>query len=265
MGLAWEERQEQGKALRQKVPRESHGEWKPPKNRADPLDILRANNKGRQEEFVPLRMGRMAASPFAFFRGSACVMATDLAPTPVTGMTLVIDGDAHLNNFGMYGTPQREVVFDLNDFDEAVIGPWEWDLKRLTASVNVAGRQNGLNAQERATAVRNCVQGYRLNVTRLQSMGVLDVWYLHAYPGRDNPLLKIDPKSKAIINKTFAKALRTDNRALLPKVANHMADGTWTFRDDPPVLTTIDAATRKLVIQGLDRYAQSPLRSGDLC
>ena len=96
----------------------------------------------------------MAASPFAFLRGSACVMARDLAETPITGFPVVIDGDAHLNNFGMYGTPQREVVFDLNDFDEAVIGPWEWDLKRLVASVNVAGRQNGLNARERAAAVR---------------------------------------------------------------------------------------------------------------
>src|SRR5580700_1719315 len=140
VGLSWEERRQEGKALRRKVPRESHAQWKPGRARLDPLDILHANNRGRQAHLVPLRMGRMAASPFAFLRGSACVMARDLAETPITALPVVIDGDAHLNNFGMYGTPQREVVFDLNDFDEAVYGPWEWDLKRLVASVNVAGR-----------------------------------------------------------------------------------------------------------------------------
>ena len=256
-GMPWEERRAEGKALRRKTPRESHGNWEPAKHRADPLELIHANNRGRQEQLIPLRMGRMAASPFAFFRGSACVMAADLAVTPVSGIRLVIDGDAHLNNFGMYGTPQREIVFDLNDFDEAVVGPWEWDLKRLTASVNVAGRQNGLNRRERSAAVLRCVQGYRFNINRLQSMGVLDVWYLHAYPGRDNPMLRVDPKSKAIFRKTVAKAMRTDNRALLPKVADHQADGKWAFRDDPPVLTTVDAATSKKVVQGLNGYAQS--------
>jgi len=257
VGLPWEERRAEGKTLRRKAPREAHGEWKPAKNRSDPLETIHANNRGRQEHLVPLRMGRMAASPFAFLRGSACVMAADLATTSTTGISVVIDGDAHLNNFGMYGTPQREVVFDLNDFDEAVVGPWEWDLKRLTASVNVAGRQNGLNIRERAAAVHRCVEGYRFNASRLQSMGILDVWYLHAYPGRDNPIVKIDPKAKAVFQKTLAKALRTDNHTLLPKVADHLADGAWTFRDDPPVLTTVDAATRKKVIQGLVRYAQT--------
>jgi uncharacterized protein (DUF2252 family) len=131
-------------------------------------------NEGRQAHLVPLRLARMIASPFAFFRGAAAVMAHDLAPMPTTGINAVIDGDAHLNNFGLYGTPQRDVVFDLNDFDEAVIGPWEWDLKRLTASVNLAARENGLNQRERAAAVKRCVNGYRFNINRLQSMGVLD-------------------------------------------------------------------------------------------
>ena len=155
-----------------------------------PLKLMAQSNQGRQKHLVPLRMGRMAASPFAFLRGSACVMAADLSTSPISGVSVVMDGDAHVNNFGFYGTPQREVVFDLNDFDETIIGPWEWDLKRLVASVNVCGRQNGLNRRERAAAVRRCVEGYRFNVNRLQAMGVLDVWYLHAYPGRDNPLVK---------------------------------------------------------------------------
>ena len=119
----------------------------------------------------------------------------------------------------MYGTPQREVVFDLNDFDEAIIGPWEWDLKRLAASVNVVGRANGLNRRERAIAVKQSISGYRFNVHRLENMGVLDVWYLHYYPGRSNPIRKMNPKVEAVFDKTLAKAMHTDNCALLPKVA----------------------------------------------
>jgi uncharacterized protein (DUF2252 family) len=253
--VSWKERRAAGKKLRASVPRESHAEWVAPKNRADPIKTVMANNQGRQKSLIPLRMGRMAASPFAFLRGSACVMARDLSTSPITGIPTVLDGDAHLNNFGMYGTPQREVVFDLNDFDEATVGPWEWDLKRLAASVNVAGRSNGLNARERAAAVRRCVEGYRFNANRLQSMGVLDIWYLHAYPGRANPIAKADPKSKAVISKTLSKAQHTDNRTLLPKVADREAEGQWTFRDSPPVLTRVDKATKQKVIDSLRQYA----------
>jgi uncharacterized protein (DUF2252 family) len=253
--LSWEQRRAEGKKLRTSIPREVHAEWSPSKNRPDPIKTVMASNKGRQKQLIPLRMGRMACSPFAFLRGSACVMASDLSTSPITGIPTVMDGDAHLNNFGMYGTPQREVVFDLNDFDEAVVGPWEWDLKRLVASFNVAGRSNGLNVRERAAAVRRCVEGYRFNARRLQSMGVLDIWYLHAYPGRDNPLAKADPKSKAVISKTLSKAQHTDNRALLPKVADRKAEGEWTFRDSPPVLTRVDKATRQKVIDSLVPYS----------
>lgn len=263
VGLSSDQRHEEGKILRRKVPRESHASWKPARQRPDPLDTIHANNKGRQTHLVPLRMGRMAASPFGFLRGAACVMAVDLSTTPISGMNVVIDGDAHLNNFGMYGTPQREVVFDLNDFDEAVFGPWEWDLKRLVASVNVAGRQNGLNSREREAAVKRCVEGYRFNANRLRNMGVLDVWYLHAYPGRDDPLVrdnpsvKVDPKSRAVFEKTLAKALKTDNHTLLPKVANHQSDGSWSFREDPPILTKVADAVRDKVVEGLNRYVLS--------
>jgi uncharacterized protein (DUF2252 family) len=255
--VPWEKRRADGKALRRAVPRESHAEWKPGKNRPNPLKLLAQSNKGRQPDLVPLRMGRMAASPFAFLRGSACVMAADLSTSPLSGIPVVMDGDAHLNNFGMYGTPQREVVFDLNDFDEAIVGPWEWDLKRLVASVNVAGRQNGLNRRERAAAVMRCVDGYRFNANRLQSMGVLDVWYLHAYPGGDNPIVKIDPKSKAVLAKTLAKAQHTDNRTLLPKVIDTSVNGKWTFRNEPPVLTRIPGQTKQKVIKALNEYVDT--------
>jgi uncharacterized protein (DUF2252 family) len=253
--VSWEQRRAEGKALRRRIPIESHSAWTPGKNRANPLNLLAISNKGRQADLVPLRMGRMSASPFAFLRGSACVMACDLSTLPLSGIPVVMAGDAHINNFGLYGTQQREVVFDMNDFDEATIGPWEWDLKRLVASVNVAGRQNGLNRRERAAPVRRGVEGYRFNVTRLQNMGVLDVWYLHAYPGRENPIGKIDPKSKAIFAKTLAKSLRTDNRTLLPKVADNLGHGKWIFRNDPPVLTSLPNATKQKVIGVLNRYS----------
>jgi uncharacterized protein (DUF2252 family) len=255
--VPWKDRHAEGKEIRTKFPREAHAEWKPGPERPDPLKLLAENNKGRQTHLIPLRMGRMAASPFAFLRGSACVMASDLSTTPISGIPVVMDGDAHINNFGMYGTPQQEVVFDINDFDEATIGPWEWDLKRLVASINVAGRQNGLNRRERATAVRRGVEGYRENITRLEGMGVLDVWYLHAYPGRHNPIVKFDSKSKAVFAKTLAKALQTDNRALLPKIADRGNNGRWSFRNDPPVLTTLPSDAKRKVIEVLNRYAQT--------
>lgn len=254
--ISWEHRHAAGKAIRSSVPRESHAEWTPWKDRPNPLQLIALSNQGRQKHLIPLRMERMAASPFTFLRGSACVMAADLSISPVTGISVIIDGDAHLNNFGFYGTPQRDVVFDMNDFDEVTIGPWEWDLKRLVASVNVGGRENGLNRRERAAAVRRCVAGYRLNIARLESMGVLDIWYLHAYPGRLSPVAKIDSKSEAVIKKVLAKALSTDNRALVPKVAVRGDDGSWRFREDPPVLTRVSAVMKTHVIEALNRYSQ---------
>jgi uncharacterized protein (DUF2252 family) len=259
-GLPWERRRAMGKSLRENAPRARLAEWVPPKNRPNPLDLIDASNVGRQKEFVPLRMGRMAASPFTFLRGAACVMAHDLHQSPVSGINVVIDGDAHLNNFGLYGTPQRDVVFDLNDFDETMIGPWEWDLKRLVASVNVAGRENGLNRRERALGVMRSVAGYRANMTRLQSMGVLDVWYLHAYPGKENPLEKMDAKSEAILNKSVQKALQQTNATLLAKTAERGVSGGWKLREDPPVLTAVDDKTREKIIDALAGYADTLTR-----
>jgi uncharacterized protein (DUF2252 family) len=256
-GEPWSRRRLQGKALREAVPRECHAGWEPEKNRPNPVDLLEASNAGRQKHLVPLRMSRMSESPYAFLRGAAGVMAWDLAHTPVTGITVVIDGDAHLSNFGLFGTPQRDVILDLNDFDEATVGPWEWDLKRLTASVNVAGRENGLTRAERRAAAMRCVEGYRSNLNRLQSMGVLDVWYLHAYPGRENPLVKADPKFRAVIKKALALANRQTNDTLLSNSAERGVNGSWHLRHRPPILTPVDHETQEKVIDGLNGYAES--------
>ncbi|MGK7916228.1 MAG: DUF2252 domain-containing protein [Prochloraceae cyanobacterium] len=259
----WLERREIGKALRERISRESHAHWKTPADRPNPLDILRATNEGRQEHLIPLRMGRMAASPFAFLRGAAAVMAWDLAQTPVSGLQVIIDGDAHLNNFGLYGTPQRTVVFDLDDFDEVTHGSWEWDLKRLAASVNVAGREKGLRKSQRREAVLECVAGYRENANRLQSLRVLEVWYLHHYLGQENPLLKPDAKTQAIGRKAVAKAKEKNNVTLLPKVAQRSIGGDWSFLDRPPILQRTDEETAQKVIASLVPYAKtlSPERS----
>ena len=251
---------EDGKQRRGKVPRESHAEWIPPKNRPNPVDTVLASNKSRQQELVPLRMGRMAASPFTFLRGAAAVMAWDLSKTPSMGHAVAIDGDAHLNNFGFYGTPQRDLIFDLNDFDEATYGPWEWDLKRLVASVNVASRENGMNRRERRASVMRCVEGYRMNATRLQAMPALDIWYLHAHVERTSPLIKIDPKSQAILTKAVTKARRRTNATLLEKIAERRASGAWQFRTNPSILTPISSAMQNKVIEGLNHYTSTLLR-----
>ena len=249
-----DERRAAGRALRDEVPREAHGVWSRRADHPGAVQIVMNSNQGRQQDLVPLRLARMACSPFAFFRGAVAVMAADLAETPVTGINAVIDGDAHLNNFGVYGSPQRDVVFDLNDFDEAVIGPWEWDLKRLTASVNLAARENGLNRRESDAAVRQSVRGYQSNANRLHDMGILETWYLHAYPGRDNPLIKMDAKSKAVAGKVIAKAAAQTNLTLLSKVAKKERDGKWRFLEDPPVLTRVDKKTRDSLLQALEDY-----------
>jgi uncharacterized protein (DUF2252 family) len=263
-GESWERRNEHGKLLRETTPRESHAGWTPAKGRPDPVATLLASNAGRQEDLLPLRHGRMAASPFGFLRGAAAVMAWDLSHTPNGDVPVVICGDAHLSNFGLYGTPQADVVLDLNDFDEVTVGPWEWDLKRLTASVNVRGRENGLSRKERRVAVMMCAAGYRLNMQRLQSWGVLDLWYLHAVADRVDVaaierlhpgVAKLWPKAQAVLAKVAAKARHTDNAMLLKKTADRGVDGGWRFKEDPPLLTPVDAHTREKVIDALNAYA----------
>ncbi|MDB5339213.1 MAG: hypothetical protein JWN70_4832 [Planctomycetaceae bacterium] len=261
---SWEARYDLGKALRLPTPRESHARWIPPADRTDPVTTVLASNAGREESLIPLRMGRMAESPFAFLRGACAVMAGDLSRTPISGPQVMLDGDAHISNFGLYGTPQRDVVIDINDFDEATVGPWEWDLKRLVASVNVAGRENGLDTVERRSAVVRCVSGYVQNAHRLMKLGVLETWSLFAYAELERHEAEfkqrgilIGNKFRAVVKKVLAKALRTHNDTLLAKVARRQPDGQWRFVEDPPILTNIDDNTRHMVITSLIEYAES--------
>src|SRR6202043_3718736 len=171
------ERAALGAQARAEVPRESHADFKVTAGRPDPITLLEEQAKARVPELVPIRWGRMMVSPFTYYRGAALPMASDLATTPVSGLTVQACGDAHLSNFGVFASAERNLVFDVNDFDETLPGPWEWDVKRLAASLAIAGRDRGFSDKERADVVLDAVAGYRTEMAKLAAMRDLDVWY----------------------------------------------------------------------------------------
>ncbi|WP_244631028.1 DUF2252 domain-containing protein [Aureimonas sp. ME7] len=257
-GEPWERRRAAGKRLRAEVPYALHAEPVSQTDRPDPVELIARTNEGRQKRLVPLRIARMAESPFAFLRGAVSVMANDLSRGARSGIEVVINGDAHISNFGLFGTPQRDVVLDLNDFDEVTIGPWEWDLKRLVASLNVVARQQGLGRAERRRIVASCVEGYRRSMLDLAPCGPIDVWHRAARADRlDFDGIQIDADSQGILRKAVDKARRRGNAMLLEKVGERQVDGGWRFRLDPPILAAVDDATREAVISGLEHYAES--------
>ncbi|KQT54979.1 hypothetical protein ASG43_03605 [Aureimonas sp. Leaf454] len=257
-GEPWEKRRAAGKKMRLSVPHAAHGEAVSTDGRRDPVAIVAASNEGRQARLVPIRLKRMSESPFAFLRGAAGVMAADLSTTPRSGIDVVMNGDAHISNFGLFGTPQRDVVLDLNDFDEVTIGPWEWDLKRLVASLNVAGRDEAIGRQDRRRIVAGCVEGYRRSMVELAPQGPIDVWHRAARADRlDFDGIEIDPDSQAVLRKAVEKARRRNNASLLEKAGERQVDGGWRLREDPPILTAVDDDVREAVISGLEHYAES--------
>src|SRR6476659_3994795 len=172
-----EEREARGKAARAEVPRRSHAEWEPPLHRPDPVELLEEQAQSRVPELVPIRYGRMLVSPFTFFRGAAYIMAADLAAGPRSGLHTQLCGDAHLSNFGGFAAPDRKLVFSLNDFDETLPGPFEWDVKRLAASFAVAGRDRGFDQKQRAVINQAVGRSYRENIRTFAAMRNLDIWY----------------------------------------------------------------------------------------
>jgi uncharacterized protein (DUF2252 family) len=244
-----------GRQLRDAVPFDAHANWQLESDRPDPVGRVLVSNAGRQERLIPLRMARMAASPFAFLRGAANVMAWDLAHTPSIGHHVMIDGDAHLNNFGLFRTPRQDVVFDLNDFDETLIAPWEWDLKRLFSSINVAARENGIDAGGRERAVRSASSAYRTTMAQLWQVPAYDLWQMRSYASvqhMDAPVA-LDAAEKATIVKAVERATKRSHATMLARVAE--PDGkSWRLRDDPPILTRLDAAEKNHVMEGLRAY-----------
>jgi len=179
LGPTTKQRMAAGKALRSKVPRGSHARFEPPAKRTDPVELLRAVDRGRLAELLPIRYARMCASPFGFFRGAAALMALDLATTAATGLRVQACGDCHVANFGGFGSPERNLVFDINDFDETLPAPWEWDVKRLATSVILASRELGLKERSCADASRAVVESYREHMREYANMPALEVWYSH--------------------------------------------------------------------------------------
>jgi uncharacterized protein (DUF2252 family) len=231
------ERTARGKAARRDFPRASHGSWAPPADRRDPIELLEEQSATRLPELVPIRYGRMAASPFAFFRGAATIMASDLAPTPRSGISVQLCGDAHLANFGAFATPDRRLVFDLNDFDETLPGPWEWDVKRLAASLAIAGRERGLDADVRRRLVTRAVRSYREAMRLFAAMGTLDVWY--ARDDAEAIVARLRARGEAKVarrtEQRVAKAHRKDRMRALAKLTTTV-DGELRLISDPPLV-----------------------------
>lgn len=230
-----DERRAAGKALRDAVPRAAHAHWKAPKDRVDIVEILEGSNRGRLEHLIPIRHGRMMESPFAFYRGTADIMAADLASTPSSGLRVQACGDAHLCNFGGFATPERRVIFDINDFDETLPGPWEWDVKRLTASLVVAGRQIGLAESDSFRAARAAACSYRERMADYAGMRSLEVWYDAI--DLDRFIKAMDsPERQEIIRKRIEKVEEKNvPEYLFPKLADHEG-GTPRIKDDPPLI-----------------------------
>ena len=224
-----------GRAARKRVTRSATGTWTPPPNRRDPMAILQKQAATRLPGLVPIRYGRMAASEFAFLRGAPAIMAADLAQSPNTGLMVQLCGDAHLSNFGLYASPERRLVFDLNDFDETLPGPFEWDVKRLTASIAVAARQNGFKDGHGHDAAVEAARAYRTMMARLAGMSELDVWYQSVDATMLLQLAK-RKQGRRTVQASLSEAERHTNLQALRKLTGPGPDGTPRIRYQPPLL-----------------------------
>jgi uncharacterized protein (DUF2252 family) len=230
-----------GRHARAGTPRSAHAEWAPAADRRDPIDILEEQARTRVPELVPIRYGRMLRSPFAFFRGAAAIMAADLAATAVTGFRVQLCGDAHLANFGGFAAPDRTIVFDVNDFDETLPGPWEWDVKRLAASFAVAGRERGFDEGLRRATVEAAVREYRLAMRRFATMRTIDVWYsrLEVADQFERWSEQASRSQRRGMRKTLAKARSKDSLRAFAKLT-HDVDGQPRIISDPPLIVPLE-------------------------
>ncbi|MEU6353359.1 DUF2252 domain-containing protein [Streptomyces sp. NPDC047072] len=230
---------DRGRAARKRAPRSSHGTWIPSADRRDPVGVLERQGRDRLPELLPIRYGRMSASPLAFLRGAAAVMAADLAAQPHTGLTVQLCGDAHLLNFGLYASPERSLLFDLNDFDETYPGPFEWDVKRLAASIAVAARENGHSEAKAHHAARGAVTAYRTAMRRLAGRGELEVWYERVDVDGLLPLVR-SARHRRRAGDSLTRARRRTSLQALGKLTE-VVDGRRRIIHDPPLLEPVGA------------------------
>ncbi len=247
--LTVEERVARGKAARREVPRASHADFAVGTYRPDPVALLESQAATRVPSLVPIRYGRMLVSPFTFYRGAALIMAADLASTPRSGITTQICGDAHLMNFGVFASPERRLVFGINDLDETHPGPWEWDVKRLAASFAIAGRDNGYSTKERAKVLLALVGGYRSAMHEFAAMTNLAVWYSHmdVETAINELRSEIDPAARKRADASIAKARTRDSLQAFDKLT-HVVDGQRRIISDPPLVEPIEE-----VFEGIER------------
>ncbi len=251
-----EERIQIGKSLRERLPRSRHAIWQPPAAGREPIEIIEASNQGRLQELIPIRYGRMLRSPFTFLLGSAALMAYDLATTPKTDIIVQACGDCHLLNFGFFATPERNLVFDINDFDETLPAPWEWDLKRLVVSFVIAGRDSDLSDRESKAAAIDCARSYREHLREYSRLSPLEVWYTRI--GVEQVLeMAPDEKTRKIREQMMTKARERIIEHLYPKIVTQ-SGGRNRFVDQPPILYHVNEPDwETLVREGLEDYRQS--------
>ena len=259
--LTVDERLARGKAARVEAPRSSHGKWEPAPDRPDPLALLEEQAATRVPGLVPVRYGRMLVSPFTFYRGAALIMASDLAATPASGVTVQLCGDAHLSNFGLFGTPERQMIFDINDFDETLPGPWEWDIKRLAASLEIMGRDRGFSPADRRAVVMAGVAEYRDRMSQAAAMGTLSAWYDQLPVGvlmnlvRDEVRVKkVSKKEAQVFKRDVAKAQTRDSTRVFTKRAAEV-DGEVRIAADPPLIIPIE----DIIVPGSEWENPTPL------
>jgi len=244
-----------GRSLRKRVPRSALGDWSAPESRVDPVQQIITTHQGRLDRLIPVRIGRMIASPYAFLRGAAAIMAEDFAHLPSTGITPVICGDAHLGNFGFYASPERDLVFDLNDFDEAHPGAWEWDLRRLGTSVWVGGRQNSSPEHACEEAAARCVAAYREHMAYLAEQPLLARSYERLDLDRLQTTATRDTLRKEMQRAAQRARRRTSDRAL-PRFTQQR-DGIRRIVEEPPLITRLDTAQADRIAEALDSYLRT--------
>ena len=244
--LTVDERVARGRDARKQAPRSSHGRWAPAPDRPDPIALLEEQAESRVPSLVPIRYGRMVVSPFTFYRGAALIMAADLAATPQSGVTVQLCGDAHLSNFGLFGSPERRMLFDINDFDETLPGPWEWDVKRLAASFEVMGRDRGFSPADRRDIVMAGVKEYRDRMREAAGMRSLDAWYEHLEAGmllklvhKEVRVKRVSKKEARATEEMVAKARTRDSTRVFARRADEV-DGEPRIVADPPLIIPIE-------------------------
>ena len=271
-GLTLEDRMARGKTARREAPRSSHGRWEPTADRPDPVALLQQQAESRVAELVPIRYGRMLVSPGTFYRGAALIMASDLAATPRSGISVQLCGDAHLSNFGVFASPERQLIFDINDFDETLPGPWEWDVKRLAASFEIAGRDLGFGPADRRTVVLAGVREYRERMREAAGMRTLDAWYAHMSAEQISSWIDAEVRSKRLgkqeakeAAQDIAKARTRDSVRVFAKRTGQI-DGELRIVRDPPLIMPLEdlvlsQAAREQVERSVRKLMQSYRRT----